>query len=118
MNSPLFKTYFIKKLKDKINARRKINGLELYTTDQIKKLLEYKEIGKYEIVWTRDNNIADLNQLPNDYKVTQENGRYRIKLTNSFNNDYTISLSSSEFIEFSLQELREIKLNQILPKSE
>ena len=110
--------YFVKKLKDKVNARRKINGLELYTTEQVKKFLKYKEIGKYEIVWTRDNNIADLNQLPNDYKVTQENGRYTIKGKNSFNNDYTISLSSSEYIEFSLQELREIKLNQILSKSE
>jgi hypothetical protein len=42
--------YFVKKLKDKVNARRKLNGLELYTTDQIKKILGYKEIGKYEIV--------------------------------------------------------------------
>lgn len=118
MNSVLFKTYFIKKLKDKVNSRRKLNGLELYTTGQIKNILKYKEIGKYEIVWTRDNNIADLNKLPDDYEVTQENGRYRIRGINSFNNDYTLNLSSSEFIEFSLQELREIKLNQILSKSE
>lgn len=118
MNSILFKTYFIKKLKDKVNARRTLNGLELYTTGQIKNLLKYKEIGKYEIVWDRDNNIADLNQLPDEYEVSQENGRYRIRGKNSFNNDYTINLSSSEYIEFSLQELREIKLNQILPKSE
>lgn len=111
-------SYFVKKLKDKVNARRELNGLELYTTSQVKKLLEYKEIGKYNIVWTRDNNIADLNRLPNDYKVTQENGRYVIKGKNSFNNDYSLKLSSSEYIEFSLQELREIKLNQILPKSE
>lgn len=111
-------SYFVKKLKDKVNARRKLNGLELYTTGQIKKLLEYKQIGKYEIVWDRDNNIADLNQLPDNYEVTQENGRYRIKGKNTFNNDYMISLSSSEYIDFSLQELREIKLNQILPKSE
>ena len=111
-------SYFVKKLKDKVNARRKINGLELYTTEQVKKFLKYKEIGKYEIVWDRNNNILDLNQMPNDWKVTQENGRYRIKGKNSFNNDYTISLSSSEYIDFSLQELREIKLNQILPKSE
>lgn len=111
-------SYFVKKLKDKVNARRELNGLELYTTSQVKKLLEYKEIGKYNIVWTRDNNIADLNRLPNDYKVAQENGRYVIKGKNSFNNDYILKLSSSEFIDFSLQELREIKLNQILPKSE
>jgi hypothetical protein len=110
--------YFVKKLKDKVNARRELNGLELYTTDQIKKILEYKEIGKYEIVWDRNNNILDLNQMPNECKVTQENGRYRIVGKNSFNNDYTISLSSSEYIDFSLQELREIKLNNILPKSE
>ena len=110
--------YFVKKLKDKVNARRELNGLELYTTEQIKKILEYKEIGKYEIVWDRNNNILDLNQMPNECKVTQENGRYRIKGKNSFNNDYTISLSSSEYIDFSLQELREIKLNKILPKSE
>ena len=94
-------SYFVKKLKDKVNARRKINGLELYTTEQVK-----------------NNNILDLNQMPNDWKVTQENGRYRIKGKNSFNNDFTLNLSSSEYIEFSLQELREIKLNQILPKSE
>lgn len=111
-------SYFVKKLKDKVNARRKLNGLELYTIDQIKKILEYKEIGKYEIVWDRNNNILDLNQMPNECKVTQENGRYRIKGKNSFNNDYTINLSSSEYIDFSLQELREIKLNKILPKSE
>jgi hypothetical protein len=111
-------SYFIKKLKDKVNSRRKLNGLELYTTDQIKKILEYKEIGKYEIVWDRNNNVLDLNQLPNDWPVIQENGRYVIKGKNSFNNDYTINLSSSEYIEFSLQELREIKLNKILPKSE
>ena len=111
-------SYFVKKLKDKINTRRKLNGLELYTTGQIKGLLKYKEIGKYEIVWTRDNNIADLNKLPDDYEVTQENGKYRIRGKNSFNNDYTLNFSSSEYIEFSLQELREIKLNQILPKSE
>jgi hypothetical protein len=110
--------YFVKKLKDKVNARRELNGLELYTTEQIKKILEYKEIGKYEIVWDRNNNILDLNQMPNECEVTQENGRYRIKGKNSFNNDYTISLSSSEYIDFSLQELREIKLNKILPKSE
>lgn len=110
--------YFVKKLKDKVNARRKLNGLELYTTDQIKKILEYKEIGKYEIVWDRNNNILDLNQMSNECEVTQENGRYRIVGKNSFNNDYTISLSSSEYIDFSLQELREIKLNKILPKSE
>jgi len=110
--------YFVKKLKDKVNARRKLNGLELYTTDQIKKILGYKEIGKYEIVWDRNNNILDLNQMSNECEVTQENGRYRIKGKNSFNNDYTISLSSSEYIDFSLQELREIKLNKILPKSE
>jgi hypothetical protein len=117
MNSVLFKTYFIKKLKDKVNVRRTLNGLEIYTTGQIKNLLKYKEIGKYEIVWDKDNNILDLNQLPN-YEVTQENGKYRIRGKNSFNNDYTINLSSSEYIEFSLQELREIKLNQILSKSE
>lgn len=111
-------SYFTKKLKDKLNSRRKLNGLELYTTDQIKKILEYKEIGKYEIVWDRNNNVLDLNQLPNDWPVIQENGRYVIKGKNSFNNDYTINLSSSEYIEFSLQELREIKLNKILPKSE
>jgi len=111
-------SYFVKKLKDKVNSRRELNGLELYTTEQVKKLLEYKEIGKYEIVWDRHNNILDLNQMPNDYKVTQENGRYRVEGKNSFGNDYMISLSSSEYIEFSLQELREIKLNQILPKSE
>lgn len=111
-------SYFVKKLKDKINARRKINGLELYTTSQVKKMLDYKEIGKYEIVWDRNNNILDLNQLPNDYKVIQESGRYVVKGKNSFNNDFTLNLSSSEYIEFSLQELREIKLNQILPKSE
>jgi hypothetical protein len=118
MSSVLFKTYFIKKLKDKVNSRRKLNGLELYTTGQIKNILKYKDIGKYEIVWTRDNNIADLNKLPDDYEVTQENGKYRIRGKNSFNNDYILNLSSSEFIEFSLQELREIKLNQILFKSE
>lgn len=111
-------SYFVKKLKDKVNARRKLNGLELYTTGQIKKLLEYKQIGKYEIVWDRNNNILDLNQMPNEWEVSQENGRYRIKGKNTFNNDYMISLSSSEYIDFSLQELREIKLNQILPKSE
>lgn len=111
-------SYFIKKLKDKVNSRRKLNGLEPYTTDQIKKILEYKEIGKYEIVWDRNNNVLDLNQLSIDWSVIQENGRYVIKGKNSFNNDYTINLSSSEYIEFSLQELREIKLNKILPKSE
>lgn len=111
-------SYFVKKLKDKVNTRRKLNGLGLYTTGQIKDLLKYKQIGKYEIVWDRYDNVLDLNQLPDDYKVTQENGRYRIVGKNSFNNDYTISLSSSEYIDFSLQELREIKLNQILPKSE
>jgi hypothetical protein len=111
-------SYFVKKLKDKVNARRKLNGLELYTTGQIKKILEYKKIGKYEIVWDRNNNILDLNQMPNEWEVSQENGRYRIKGVNTFNNDYMISLSSSEYIDFSLQELREIKLNQILPKSE
>jgi hypothetical protein len=111
-------SYFVKKLKDKVNARRKLNGLELYTTGQIKKILEYKQIGKYEIVWDRNNNILDLNQMPNEWEVSQENGRYRIKGKNTFNNDYMISLSSSEYIDFSLQELREIKLNQILPKSE
>ena len=79
MSSVLFKTYFIKKLKDKVNSRRKLNGLELYTTGQIKNILKYKEIGKYEIIWDRNNNILDLNQMPNDWKVTQENGRYRIK---------------------------------------
>ena len=110
--------YFVKKLKDKVNARRKLNGLELYTTDQIKKLLEYKEIGKYEIVWDYNNNILKLATIDPDCRVTQENGRYRIESKNSFNNDYTISLSSSEYIDFSLQELREIKLNNILPKSE
>jgi hypothetical protein len=109
--------YFVKKLKDKVNARRKLNGLELYTTDQIKKLLEYKEIGKYEI-WDYNNNILNLATIDPDCRVTQENGRYRIESKNSFNNDYTISLSSSEYIDFSLQELREIKLNNILPKSE
>ena len=118
MNSVLFKTYFIKKLKDKVNVRRTLNGLEIYTTGQIKNLLKYKEIGKYEIVWDRDNNITDLNQMPNDWEVSQENGRYRIRGKNSFNNDFTLNLSSSEYIEFSLQELREIKLNQILSKSE
>ena len=46
----------------------------------------------------------------------QENGRYTIKGKNSFNNDYTISLSSSEYIDFSLQELREIKLNNLINK--
>ena len=111
-------SYFVKKLKGKVNARRKLNGLELYTTDQIKKLLEYKQIGKYEIVWDRNNNILKLALLDPDCVVTQENGRYRIKSKNTFNNDYTINLSSSEYIDFSLQELREIKLNQILPKSE
>lgn len=111
-------SYFVKKLKDKINTRRKLNGLEVYKTGQIKNLLKYKEIGKYEIVWDRDNNIADLNQMPNEWEVSQENGRYRIRGKNSFNNDFTLNLSSSEYIEFSLQELREIKLNQILYKSE
>lgn len=118
MNSILFKPYFIKKLKDKLNTRRDINGLELYTTSQVKNFLKYKEIGKYEIVWTKDNNVADLNQLPDSYEVSQEFGGYRIKSKNSFNNDYFLNLASSEFIEFSLQELREIKLNQILSKSE
>ncbi len=111
-------SFFVKKLKDKVNTRRKLNGLELYTTEQVKKFLEYNnEIGKYQIVWDRNNNILDLKQLSSEYKVVQENGRYTIKGKNSFNNDYIISLSSSEYIDFSLQELREIKLNQILSKS-
>lgn len=114
MDSVLFKTYFIKKLKDKVNVRRKLNGLELYTTGQIKNILKYKEIGKYEIVWDRVHKITDLNMMPDDWKVNQEFGGYRITGKNSFNNYFTLNLSSSEFIEFSLQDLREIKLNQIL----
>lgn len=43
-------SYFRKKLKDKLNTRRKLNGLELYTNAQISKILADKNPGKYEIV--------------------------------------------------------------------
>ena len=36
-------SYFVKKLKDKLNTRRKLNGLELYTNEQVSNMLQTKK---------------------------------------------------------------------------
>ncbi len=104
-------SYFVKKLKDKLNTRRKLNGLELYTNKQVSNMLQTKKIGKYEIVWDRNNNFIKLNLLDPDCIVTVDLGRYNIQ---SATRGSSISLSSSEYIEFSLQEMREFRLNKLL----
>lgn len=102
-------SYFVKKLKDKLNTRRKLNGLELYTNKQVSNMLQTKKIGKYEIVWDRNNNFIKLSLFDPDCIVAINSGRYIIQ-----NRGYNKSLSSSEYIEFSLQEMREFRLNKLL----
>lgn len=104
-------SYFRKKLKDKLNTRRKLNGLELYTNAQISKILADKNPGKYEIVWDYNNNFIKLSLLDSDCSVTVDSGRYTLQSNNS---SRSITLSSSEYIEFSLLELREYRLEKLL----
>jgi hypothetical protein len=106
--------YFINKLKEKVNTRRELDGLPLYDDRFIKNILKYKEVGRYEIIWSRDNDMIDLVLINNKIEVEQFNGRYKLNIKNTFNNNVKLTLFSSEYIEFSLEELREFNLNRIL----
>lgn len=100
--------YFVSKLKDKLNIRRELHGLELYTDDDIIKFLDVRETGKYQIVWNRDVSFKNLIKIDDDSSVSIYSGRYHINSKNT-----TKNLSSSEYIDFSLKEMREFRLNRL-----
>ena len=101
--------YVEHKLKIKLNAHLSLSGLD--TNIDISSLVEkVKELGNYRITW-KQNVPTDIEMYLSSNKVKVESGKYFI-----FSEDGTFKhqLYSSEYIEFTLKEMREYKLNKIL----
>ena len=73
-------------------------------------LEKVKELGNYRITW-KQNLPTDIEMYLSSHKVIVESGKYHIF---SENGTFKHQLFSSEFIEFTLKEMREYKLNKIL----
>lgn len=98
--------YYKSKLKEKLDIIFKSKGLEPIDIDD--SIFNIKLDGRYQIVWNSDKSkILRFEKLK---------GKPRI-----FNGLYYIdgkSLASSQYIEFSLQEARDFKIESLfLPKS-
>jgi hypothetical protein len=105
----MFNKYVENKLKLKIKTHLKLAGLD--TNIDISKLVEkVKELGDYKITWVK-NIPTDIVMYDKPHQVRVESGRYFI-----FSEDGTFKhqLYSSEFIDFTIKEMREYKLNKIL----
>jgi len=101
--------YFEHKLKLKVTTHLRLAGLD--TNVDISPLVEkVKELGDYKIIW-KQNVPTDIEMLNFPHRVEVESGKYFIFLEDG---SYKQQLYSSEFIEFSLKEMREYKLNKIL----
>jgi hypothetical protein len=101
--------YVEHKLKIKVNTHLSLAGLD--TNIDISSLVEkVKELGDYRITWEQNVPI-DIEMYLSSNKVKVQSGKYFI-----FSEDGTFKhqLYSSEFIEFTLKEMREYKLNKIL----
>jgi hypothetical protein len=101
--------YVEHKLKIKLNSHLSLSGLD--TNIDISSLVEkVKELGNYRITW-KQNVPTDIEMYLSSNKVKVESGKYFI-----FSEDGTFKhqLYSSEYIEFTLKEMREYKLNKIL----
>ena len=101
--------YVEHKLKLKIKTHLSLAGLD--TNIDIKLLVEkVKDFGDYKITWVQ-NVPTDIVMYDKPHKIRVESGKYFI-----LNEDgsFIHQLYSSEFIEFTLKEMREYKLNKIL----
>ena len=101
--------YIEYKLRLKVTTHLRLAGLDINV--DISTLIEkVKELGDYKITW-KENIPTDIEILDFPHKVEVESGKYFI-----FNESgsFRQQLYSSEFIEFSLKEMREYKLNKIL----
>ncbi len=102
--------YVENKLKKKVNTHLSLAGLDTKDIDITKLVEKVKELGNYRITWK--NNIPTdivMYELPHEVKV--ESGKYYIF---SKDGSFKHQLFSSEFIDFSLKEMREYKLNKLL----
>lgn len=89
--------YVENKLKVKIKTHLKLAGFD--TNIDISKLVEkVKELGDYKIIW-KENLPVDIVKFDFPHRVEVESGKYLI-----FNT----------FIDFTIKEMREYKLNKIL----
>ena len=71
-----------------------------------------KELGLYEIVWSYNNErVIDIKLISNLYHIEIQYGKYILVDLNGGN---VKELYSSEFIELSLKDFREYKLNKLL----
>jgi hypothetical protein len=105
--------YVENKLKVKIKTHLKLAGFD--TNIDISKLVEkVKELGDYKIIW-KENLPVDIVKFDFPHRVEVESGKYLIFNTgNRFNKQFEQKLYSSEFIDFTIKEMREYKLNKIL----
>jgi hypothetical protein len=99
--------YYRIKLKEKLDIISKSKGISIPDLDC--DIFNDVSEGSYQIVWNYDQSrIIRLIKL--DDKFTINNGKYLCKYPNG---DF-ITLYSSQYINFSLKENREFKLNRIL----
>ena len=110
MNKDLYN--FVKsKLEPKIKLHLKMNG-KSDKVDLSYLIEKVVELGQYEIIWNYDlDKVIGIKQIYGFCNVELHiNGRYMVVDKNGSSK----LLYSSEFIEFSLKEFREYKLNKIL----
>ena len=101
--------YVEHKLNHKVKNHLSLAGINKLF--DIKPLVEkVKEFGDYRITWVQ-NVPTDIVMYDKPHKIRVESGKYFI-----LNEDgsFIHQLYSSEFIEFTLKEMREYKLNKIL----
>lgn len=108
--------YIEHKLRLKIEARLSLHDdsfaiwlLSKNYLDELVNKVKLGGLGAYKIIWEND--------LPNDitiidpsYQIEVFSGKYYVLN----NGQYVMQLYSSEFIEFSLRELRDYRLRKIL----
>jgi hypothetical protein len=97
------------KLRLKVTTHLRLAGLD--TNVDISSLVEkVKEMGDYKISWQENIPVA-INMFDFPHKVEVDFGKYFI-----LNEDgsFKQQLYSSEFIDFSLKEMREYRLSKIL----
>ena len=102
--------YVEHKLNIKVKTHLSLAGFstkDINITDLVEKV---KELGNYRITW-KQNLPTDIEMYLSSHKVIVESGKYHIF---SENGTFKHQLFSSEFIEFTLKEMREYKLNKIL----
>jgi hypothetical protein len=97
------------KILEKITHRYNLNGLEP-SERVISMCNSINKTGYYRIDW-KDNIVTNIEKLEDYHSYTISNGYYFL---HNFRTQSTLRLSSSEFIEITMDEIRDNKINNLL----